>query len=446
MFCSSFLYVRLRARKQWLICLLVFAASNIHVLLAQIIAPTQLPAPDTVRLTLQQANDQFKANNLSLLAAQLGVPENKAYELQAQLRVNPSVYVETMPYNQLTHEALPFGKSNSQQVIQVQQLIRLAGKRNKQLALAKTGTDLAADHFYDLLRTLTYQLHTSFLDLYYGQQLLTVYDEEITTLQQTVQLYQQQFDKGNVPLKDLTRLKAYLFSLTTERQQRLRQVIDSQSDLAILLNIKPATVIRPMVSTDSVSQLSVSQLNLDTLYQLAEQYRYDAKSYRDLARQEQQNLALQKALAVPDLTLQGTYDRNAGYIPNYVGVGVGISLPVLNRNQGNIQAAQIRIQSSQYLSNAYLVQVDGEVQRAYDKARQTEQLYRAFDNQFTGDFGRLINGVTINYRKQNIDVVEFLDFFDSYKNTQIQVTQLQNDRMQSLEELEYAIGTNPFRH
>lgn len=402
-------------------------------------------ASDTLRLTLAQADEQFRAHNLNVLAAQLGITENKAYELQSQLRINPTIYVETMPYNQQRREILPFRQTNSEQLVQVQQLIRLAGKRNKQLAVARTTTDIATDRFYDLLRTLTYQLHTTFYDLYYGQQSLSIYEQEMLTLQQTVALYQQQYDKGNVALRDLTRLKAYLFNLTTERQQLLRRLTDDQADMVVLLNANPTTLIQPVLRADALNQFTVSQLNINSLYQLAEQHRFDLKGYRDQARQEHQNLALQKALAVPDLTLQGTYDRNAGYIPNYFGVGVGLTLPVLNRNQGNIRAAEIRTQSSQQILSAYTLQVDSDVQRAYAKAQQTEQLYRTFDRQFNDDFGRLIQGVTTNYRKQNIDVVEFLDFFDSYKSSQIQYAQLQNDRMQSFEELSFAVGTNPFQ-
>lgn len=273
---------------------------------------TNAVVTDTLRLTLAQADEQFKAHNLNLLAAQLGITENKAYEIQSQLRINPTVYVETMPYNQQRREVLPFRQTNSEQLVQVQQLIRLAGKRNKQLAVAKTTTDIATDRLYDLLRTLTYQLHTSFYELYYGQQSLDVYDQEMLTLQQTVALYQQQYDKGNVALRDLTRLKAYLFNLTTERQQLLRRLTDDQADLAVLLNANPATFIQPVLTSDALNQFTIDQLNINNLYQLAEQHRFDLKGYRDLAKQEHQNLTLQKALAVPDMTIQGTYDRNAG--------------------------------------------------------------------------------------------------------------------------------------
>ncbi|MRS65257.1 TolC family protein [Larkinella terrae] len=399
---------------------------------------------DTLRLTLAQAEAQFRQNNLQLIATKLGVNENQAYEFQAKLWNNPNIYIEQMPYNHQTKEVMPLRQQNSEQVIQLQQLLLLAGKRNKQLAIARTNTEIANDRFYDLLRTLNYQLRTTFYDLYYTQQALNVYEQETSTLRQTVNLFQEQYDKGNVPLKDLTRLKAYLFNLTNERQQLLRKLTDDQADLAVLLNASPSVPLKPLLENTEAIQPAVGQLSADELIKQATENRFDLKAFRDQAMQEKQNLALQKALAVPDLTVQATYDRNAGYIPNYVGIGVGINLPVFNKNQGNIKAATIRTESSQKITDAYTLQVESDVQRAFKKVQQTDQLYRTFDQKFNSDFSRLIDGVITNYRKQNIDVVEFLDFFDSYKASQIQYNQLQNDRMQSLEELNFAVGTNLF--
>ena len=400
---------------------------------------------DSLRVTLQQAEDQFRQHNLSVLATRLGIDEYRAYQAQAKLFANPTIYVEQMPYNRLTREFMPIGQNNSQQVVQVQQLLVLAGKRNKQLALASTNTKIATDRFEDVLRTLTYQLRSAFYDLYYQQQALGVYEQESNTLSQTVALYQQQYDKGNVPLKDLTRLKAYLFNLANERQQRLAQIADDQSTLSVLLNVSPDQPIKPLVTPmDPDPRRNPALLSLDSLVAIAQRNRPDLRAYQDQVTAERQNLTLQKAIAVPDMTVQGTFDRNGSYIPNYFGVGVGIGIPFFNRNQGNIQAARVRTQSSQQLASAYQLQVEGDLQRTLTKARQADQLYRTFDRRFNSDFSRLIEGVTTNYRKQNIDVVEFLDFFDSYKTSQLQFIQLQNDRMQRLEELNLAVGADPF--
>lgn len=441
----------------WLSALLLLCVCQYHSLAQtpptppiSVRASVLTASPDSVALTLSQAEEVFRQRNINLLTAQLGINESEAQQIQAQLRPNPTAYIELMPYNNGTagpdaqKRFLPIGQNNSEQVIQVQQLLLMAGKRNKQLALARTNTEIARDRFTDLVRTLQYQLRSTFYNLYFGRQALSVYNQEIGTLQQTVLLYQTQFDKGNVPLKDLARLKAYLFNLTSERQQLLLRQTNDQADLAVLLNANPATQLKPLVDTTETARYNPLTLNLNDLYQLADANRADLKGYTDQAALEQQNLTLQKALAVPDLTVQGTFDRNGAFGQNYVGIGVGMPIPIANRNQGNIQAAKIRTQSSQQVIAAYRLQVDSEVQRAYARALQTDGLYRTFDQRFNADFARLIEGVTANYRKQNIDVVEFLDFFDSYKNSQIQYNQLQNDRMQSLEELSFATGKNPF--
>ena len=413
------------------------------------------PATDSLQLTLAQAEELFTQHNLNLITAQLGITEAQAQQVQAVLRPNPVVYAELMPYNNGTAYSnnapdagqkrfLPMGADNSEQVLQVQQLLLLAGKRNKQLAIARTGTEIARDRFYDLIRTLRYQLRSTYYNLYYNQQSISVYDEEIGALGQTVTLYQQQFDKGNVPLKDLARLKAYLFNLTSERQQLILQLTNAQADMSVLLNVNPVTLVRPIVSQAEIAGYNPNALLLNNLYALAEQSRYDLKALTDQVQLEQQNLVLQKAIAVPDLTVQANYDRNGSFGQNYLGLGVGLPIPIANRNQGNIQIAKVRTQSSQQAVSAYNLQVRSEVQRAYAKTLQVDQLYRTFDTQFNEAFARLIQGVTENYKKQNLTVVEFLDFFDSYKNTQIQYRQLQNNRMQSIEELEFAIGKNPF--
>ncbi|MDB5153563.1 MAG: TolC family protein, partial [Mucilaginibacter sp.] len=48
-----------------------------------------------------------------------------------------------------------------------------------------------------------------------------------------------------------------------------------------------------------------------------------------------------------------------------------------------------------------------------------------------------------NYEKRNISMLEFLDFYDSYKTNTIQLNNLQLNRVISLEQLNYATGT-PF--
>src|SRR6218665_2706760 len=215
-------------------------------------------AQDTLRLTLPQAEEEFTHKNLQVIAAKMGISESKAYELQASLKPNPNVYVEYMPYNTQKNELAGFNKNNAQQFIQYQQLLEVAGKRSKRTELARLNTEQVQNQSLALLRDLQYSLRTTFYDLYYQQEQLKVYDQEIETLQQTVSLYQQQFDKGNVPLKDLARLKAYLFNLNAERQQILATIADDQADLNVLTN-NPG---RYFVALANIPDVNLNQLKI----------------------------------------------------------------------------------------------------------------------------------------------------------------------------------------
>lgn len=394
---------------------------------------------DTLKITLPEAEKLFLQNNLQLIASKLGILENRAYELQASLRVNPYVYLEHMPYNTQNRELGGLKQTNSEQVVQFQYLVQVAQKRQKSVLLAQANTEQTENSFKDLIRNLTYQLRVAFNDLYFSNQALAVYNQEISTLQQTLSAYQEQYNKGNIPLKDLARLKAYLVSLTTEKQSFIQQKMDDERDLGYLLGLKNLYTLVPIINQNTSNQ-AFDKLNIPYLWDLATQNRYDLKSTQTQRLIEERNFSLQNANRKPDIMLQMTYDRNAGYVANYVGVGVGVNLPVFNKNQGNIQAANIRIQEAEKLQNNYELRVQKEVENAFFKAKQANEVAQTIDGKFSEDFSKLISGVVENYKKQNISVVEFIDFFDSYKQTILQYNQLQNDKIASFENINYVVG------
>lgn len=83
-------------------------------------------------------------------------------------------------------------------------------------------------------------------------------------------------------------------------------------------------------------------VNVDQLISIAGQ-RSDIMMARNQAEQAKASLDVSKSQAWPEVHITGQYDRNAGYFPNYFAVGVSLSVPLFNRNQGNIRSAKARI-------------------------------------------------------------------------------------------------------
>ena len=396
-------------------------------------------AQDTLRLTLQQAEQQFIENNLILLAEKYNIDAAKAQVLQAKLYNNPSIAVSGNAYNPENRKYPDISNRTGQYTIDVQQLIVLAGKRNKQVQLAHTNSKLAEERFMDVLRTLRYTLRSNFYRTLYLQNSYQAYTVQIASLERLNATYQELHTRGAVTLKDAVRIKSLLYALKAEQTSLQNEINDVGAELQLLLQMNDR-YISPVADENHSLFPMVSKQELQKLLDSAYTNRYDLKAAQTNIVFAEQNYALQKALAVPDLTLGGTFDKRGAHVENATFLNLAIDLPFFNRNQGNIRAARIDIAQSKVLLQHQRMVVENEVQKAYNKALHAERVLQTIDPGFRNDFEKLLQSVTENFQKRNISLLEFTDFYESYKDSLLQLNQLQNEMMQAIEELHLAIG------
>ncbi|WP_400190387.1 TolC family protein [Hymenobacter sp. B81] len=400
-------------------------------------------AADTLRLRLPEAEQRFLERNLSLLAQRYQVSAAEAQILQARLWDNPTVFLEQNAYNPHTGRVLDVTASGNS-IVQVQQLFALAGRRRAAADVARQQTLVEQFTFEDLLRTLRYQLRATFYGLYYQQRTLQLYDEEIGSLQRTVEQFQQQHAKGNLALKEVIRLNAFLFQLENERQGLRAELAAAQADLRVLLGDEAAPVYQPEVSEAALRTLSLGSYTAAQLADSAVVRRADLKAQQAQVEQQAQNIRLQRALATPDLALGYSFDRAGNYIQNYNAVTLGVALPLFNRNQGNIRTARAQAQGSQAQFEQQRLLVRSEVAQAYEVASQADRLYQRTDRD-TEALERLRAGIEQSFARRNLTVVEFLDFYESYKNNVVQLNQLRATRVRAFEQLNLAVGQPLFQ-
>ena len=174
-------------------------------------------AQDSLHISLREAEKQFVQNNLGLLAEKYNIDISKAAVIQAKLFNNPSLLLSGNLYDHKANRIFNVSNTSGQYDIAVQQLIRLAHKRNKEIALAEIGTSMSEDRYYELLRTLRFSLRSNFYDLYYTQQTINGFLRQIDALQRLNAAYEELQTKGVVTDKDAIRIKSLLYSLTAER-------------------------------------------------------------------------------------------------------------------------------------------------------------------------------------------------------------------------------------
>ncbi|GAA3992043.1 TolC family protein [Hymenobacter antarcticus] len=400
---------------------------------------------DTVRLTLAEAEQRFGQNNLAVLAQQFNVSIAQAQAVQARLLDNPTVYLEQdVLRRKVLRPEVPDGTPGSEMIVSIQQLVSLAGRRKAAGEVARQGAVAEQYNLQDLLRNLRYQLRTSYYDLFFKQRTLKVYDLEINSLTRTVDLYQTQYEKGNIALKEVIRLKAFLFTLQTERQTILAEVTAEQTDLHVLLRDPAPTEYRPVVDLASTRALNLGTYSAQALTDSALAVRTDLKARRASLEQQNLNLRLQQKLAAPDLAVGYTYDRAGSYINNYHALTLGVAVPLFNRNQGNIQAARAQVAGNKLLVDQQQQAVRAEVHQAYLLAERTDALFQSTSRD-TEPFSRLMAGIEQSYAKRLLTVVEYLDFFESYKNNLVQLNSLRASRVRAFEQLNLTVGKTLFR-
>ncbi len=398
---------------------------------------------DTLKITLHKADSIFVVNNLSLLAEKCNVDAAKAQIIQARLFTNPTISLNQNVYNTEyktngAREWLDYSDKGESSA-QIQKLFRLAGKRNKQIKIAELSATREEQNYFDLLRTLKFSLRSGFYNLYFLNQILKVYDKEIASLSKLIEVFQTQYEKGYISKKELLRLRSSLFSLESEKLDINTQLISTLSDFNVLMHTSNINYL-PQADIATLESFSPENLKLQTLIDTASVHRYDLQMAQSDLKLNKLNYSYQKALAVPDMTLAAGWDRNGSYVHNYNFIGLQIDLPFFNRNQGNIKSAGFNLEGSKFKLQSAEDQVKADVITAYSTAMDNHRLYQKFDRKFVMDLEELNKEMIKNYEKKNIGLVEFLDYYDAYKENAVQLNNLQYNRINALENINFCVG------
>lgn len=392
---------------------------------------------DTVNISLDEAEKIFLQNNLEILASRYNIDANKALIQQAKLWDNPVLNTDQNIYDGKFFQH----NSNAGQVyVQVTQLIRTAGKRNKLAQLAIDNTKLSEQQFNDLIRTLRFTLHSDLLTVNQLLNAKRVYDTEVTELSKLVTGMDVQLQQGNISLKENMRIKALLFSLSNELVDIQSQLIPLQSEIHLLLQSKDSSFIKPLLTYDFTGLTTTTLPALNELTDTALYARGDAQLAQTALQYQQHNLVYQKALAKADVSVGVEYDRLNSYSPNYWGLGISLPLNIFNRNQGNIKSAQFSIKSQQAATNQVISSIQQEVMKAYSSLKYFQQVNNRQQLDFSKNYDSLFQNMLNSYRDRQVSLLEFIDFMDTYKDTKLKLLQQHSNLVAAVEELNYTIG------
>ena len=388
-------------------------------------------------LTLKEAEQRFLERNLSLIAERYNIDMAQAQVLQAKLFENPVISLEQNVYNRLNGKYFDFGKEG-EAVVEIEQVIHLAGQRNKQVRLEKINKEIAEYQFEEVMRTLRQELNEKFVEVYFLSKSIAIYEKEVNSLQVLLGGMKIQQEKGNISLMEISRLESMLFSLKKEKNERESDLLTTRGELNLLLNLPEDTQVQLSLDEEVLQQLDLSQLSFADLKAIINE-RPDQKIARSTVNASRANLKLQKSMAFPEFSVKGNYDRVGNFINDYFAIGVSLSVPIFNRNQGNIKAARFSIQQAGVQQEYAANRADMELFTAYTSLEKATQ---STNMDLERNFEKLITGVNENFTRKNISLLEFIDYYDSYKETCIQLYEIKKNVFLAMENLNTIVGQN----
>ena len=392
--------------------------------------------------TLEECESQFLKNNLFLLASQYNIDASKALTIQARIWDNPTITAELNAYNPERNQYFDIGKEG-QKAFGIEQLIYLGGKKRNEIKLAQTNEKLAELQFNDLLRTLKLQLRKSFYTVYYNSKSLETTDNQLSHIEDLINSYTAQVQKGNLPLRDLVRLQSLYLNFKNERMEVVNDNIEEQGNLKLLLNTQENVL--PEVSKGEFDKyLKTIPFDLKAFQDEAIVNRPDYLAKQKDIEANELNVKWQKSLSVPDITVGANYDQRSGAFNKEANLTLGIPLPLWNKNKGNIKYAQTILEQSKVEKQSFDLQLQTEITSAWNKWDESRKNYIVIKPTVNSDFEAVYNGILTNFQKRNISLLEFTDFMESYNQAAVQLNELKKKVALSGEELNSTINKDLF--
>src|SRR6476620_5175390 len=334
---------------------------------------TQTPATVKRLVTVDDAVEIFMRQNLELVAARYDIETADAEKLTARLRPNPqlSFGLSDLPVDLsgplIKEQTYNYGISRT---------IELGGKRGKRIETANANSDLARGQFQMVVWQLTNDLKRKFYTVVLNQSLLNLAQENETTFAEIVKHTTELVNAGEISGLDLERVEVEKLKFDTDLANAERDYEVALRDLRFVLGGDYRVMDIQVAGTIDYEpyQFSYAELRDKALAE-----RPDLKAAKLGERAADANIRLQNAQRIPDLTVGGGIDQVPSGTSTYT-MGVGVTLPVWDRNQGERAKALIAKKQAQNQTQLITNQVLSDVDKAmvaFEMQRRRVDLYRS---------------------------------------------------------------------
>lgn len=391
-----------------------------------------MPAQEV--LTLMQAKERLLQKNFYLLAAYYEINQAEAQLIQARIWNNPVVTWNQEAYSV---EQNKFLQARNQFDAQISQTISIAGKHTNTVKLAKINIEITKAQFEDVMRGLMYDLVITYNGLASAEEKEKLYESVLANYEQLIRTTEKELSLGATSSSENIRIKSESFSVKAIALDNANQQEQLMAHLRTLLQYRADTIIMVEQKIPAFN----ADFNKDSLVAKSISLRPDVKVAKLYQLFNEQNLRLQRSIGVPDVTIGFDYDKGGNYVRDYSGLNLQMPLAIFDRNQGKIKSAKYAIQQSQFQYDYVKTIATNQVIAAHNQYKLAYEGLSNYTPDYMGKLEQLNQNTNLFFQKRNISLLEFIDYQRIYISTKTQLIDLRQQYLNSINNLNFSIGT-----
>lgn len=350
-------------------------------------------------MTLPQAIALALDGNLDLTVAKREVEARQAQVLQGRARPNPEFAYALEDQNAAT-------RTHS---LQINLPIEMGGKRAARVAAAESGRELAIEELNMRRVEIRAAVVAAFFETLAAQEVAALAQDSVDLAKRATDAAAKRVAAGKASPVEETKARVAEAGVRVERSQAQSAQRSARARLASLLGAKPSPFTVVAGSVDTLPTIP----SFDTLQQRLSSSPMLRRAQLEIA-QRRSLVKVERSKRTPDITFSLGVKRPHELQRNQLLLGLSVPLPLLDRNQGNLQEALTREDKARDELQALQARVSSDLWQARERLEALQGEVDALRREVLPGAKSAYDAATIGFENGKFSFLEVLDAQRSY--------------------------------
>ena len=405
-----------------------FLVSGAHLLSASSYAAASEP---NAAYTLNTVIELALEHNPIMAGAQGVVQQSRGQQVAAGAYLNPSI---SGAAGRGSIRDPSTGAKITERTVTVEQPLEWQGKRRARQQAADAGVAGAGAAMKETRLNVIAEAKIAFYHVLFAQRDAELASQNLTMVEEVLRTVKARVAAGDATLFET--MKA-----TVEVQKATKEVARAQNALVVVrakLDMVTAGMLGRSFSIQGDFEPLQQGLDPEALAARAMEQHPTLRRLTNLVEQAQFSETLERESRIPNVTVHGSYHREAGD-ESVIG-GLSVPLPLWYQRQGEIESAL----GAKYRAEAERLRVQNELtqaitQHVQDVRTANEQL-QVFETGLLKQAEQTLRVARISFQEGAASLLDLLDSQRVYRQTLLEYVQARTDLSVALARLERAVG------